>query len=79
MTEALQDDVIKLPAAAPGLSRFDIQTFTQQDSPWAPHKELLAQVICTEMAAVVAALRHTLGDDCNRWRWCAQVACASAT
>ena len=70
MTEALQDDVIKLlPAAAPGLNRFDIQTFTQQDSPWAPHKELFAQVICTEMAAVVAALRHTLGDDCNRWRW----------
>ena len=70
MHAALQDDLIKLlPAAAPGLNRFDIASFMQPGSPWAPHAELLNQTICAEMAGVVMRVKQSLGDDPQRWRW----------
>ena len=51
MGAALQDDLFKLlPAAAPGLNRFDIGTFIRADSPWIAHEGLLTKTICAEMA-----------------------------
>jgi penicillin amidase len=70
MSDALQDKMIQLlPAAAPGLNRFDIATFTKKGSPWAPHQDLLHKTICTEMRAVVSLVKQTLGNDPSVWRW----------
>ena len=70
MLAALQDDLIKLlPAAAPGLNRFDIASFMRAGSPWAPHAELLTETICAEMAEVVTRVKQSLGADPERWRW----------
>ena len=69
MTEALQDDLINFcqpqRRALTALISEHLRAKTSLGTP----SGIIAQVICTEMAAVVAALRHTLGDDCNRWRW----------
>lgn len=70
MREALQDDLITLlPAAAPGLNRFDIASFTQSGSPWLAHSELLNKTICAEMSEVVKLVKKSLGADSTKWRW----------
>jgi penicillin amidase len=70
MSDALQDELISLlPAAAPGLNRFDIATFLKPDSPWASYRDLLYTIICEEMSAVVSLVKQALGDNPSRWRW----------
>jgi penicillin amidase len=70
MSGALKDELISLlPAAAPGLNRFDIATFLKPDSPWAPYRELLHTTICEQMSAVVSLVKQALGDDPSSWRW----------
>ena len=64
MRDALQDDLIRLlPAAAPGLNRFDIASFTRAGSPWLAHGELLSKTICAEMSEVVKRVKKSLGAD----------------
>ncbi|MCB1647481.1 MAG: penicillin acylase family protein, partial [Pseudomonadales bacterium] len=70
MATALKDHLISLlPAAAPGLNRFDIATFSKPGSPWLSHRELMHSVICEEMCTVVGLVRQSLGDDPSGWRW----------
>ena len=70
MGAALKDDLFKLlPAAAPGLNRFDIGTFTRADSPWIAHEGQLTKTICAEMAEVVRRVKKSLGPDPGQWRW----------
>ena len=70
MAAALNEDLLKLlPGAAPGLNRFDIASFTQQHSPWAPHHELLRRVLREEVSVTVANVKTALGEDSQRWRW----------
>ncbi len=70
MRDALQDDLIRLlPAAAPGLNRFDIASFTRAGSPWLAHGELLSKTICAEMSEVVKRVKKSLGADPQQWRW----------
>ena len=66
MAAALQDDLINLlPAAAPGLNRWISEHLSARRL--GPPSGM-AQIICTEMAAVVKALQSSLGED-GRWRW----------
>ena len=70
MREVLDDPVLNaIPAAAPGLNRFDIENFLTPGSPWMQYESLLYETICTTMADVVDSVARTLGDDSSAWCW----------
>ena len=70
MREVLDDPVLNaIPAAAPGLNRFDIENFLTPGSPWMQYESLLYETICTTMAEVVDSVARTLGDDSSAWCW----------
>jgi len=70
MFEVLNDPLVKkLPLAAPGFNRLDINHFMAAQSPWLDHHETLARIISEKMKQVVLGLRNTLGHDHRKWRW----------
>ena len=70
MRSVLDDPVIgAIPAAAPGLNRFDIADFLEPGNPWAGHEAVLQETVCTVMADVVDSVVQTLGTDSSAWRW----------
>ena len=70
MRSVLDDPVIgAIPAAAPGLNRFDIADFLEPENPWAGYEAVLQKTVCTVMADVVDSVAQTLGTDSSAWRW----------
>ena len=66
----LKDELIKLlPLGAPGLNRFDINSFINPQSPWHKHKESLKVLIQNEMKTVVDRVKLSLGVNFSKWRW----------
>ena len=70
MYKVLNDSLIKLlPLGAPGLNRFDISSFINQETMWKDHEELLKKTIQEEMKTVVGRVKSSLGKDFSKWRW----------
>ena len=70
MRAVLDDAVLGLvPAGTQSWLRFDVGDFLYDGSPWLPHGQMLADTVVSTMADVVRAVRRTLGEDADAWRW----------
>jgi penicillin amidase len=70
MHTILEDDLVNLlPMAAPGLNRFDIDSFMAKEGPWSDHEELLKTLVQQQMKVVMNNVKKGLGDDHLKWRW----------
>jgi len=68
--KVLGDDLIKLlPLGAPGLNRFEINSFLNGNTFWKKHEELLKETLEEELKTVVERVRLSLGNDPSKWRW----------